>query len=197
MKLREQKKAETSARLISVARKSFVERGYAATSMDELCAEAGVTRGALYHNFGGKDGLFEAVVRQMDQEIGGRLLAVAGDDESLAGFIKTCVAYLEIAVEPDVQQIMFKDGPAVLGQRLRQIDREGSIEPLRDAIKQLQIAGIWQPGEPMAYAVLINGAMIDAALWIANADDSTAKFKAGADSLTRLIEGLSALSPAV
>lgn len=192
MKLREQKKAETSARLISAARKSFVERGYAATSMDDLTAEAGVTRGALYHNFGGKDGLFEAVVRQMDHQIGERLLKVAGDDESLDGFIRTCVAYLEIAIEPDVQQVLFKDGPAVLGQRLRQIDQEGSVEPLRDAIASMQARKRWQSGDAMAYAVLINGAMIDAALWIAGTDDSVGAFKLASDAITKLIKGLSA-----
>lgn len=192
MKLRDQKKAETSERMISVARKSFVERGYANTSMDQLCAEAGVTRGALYHNFGGKNGLFEAVVMQLDHEIGARLLAIAGDDESLASFIRTCVAYLEIAIEPEVQQIMFKDGPAVLGQRLRQIDQEGSIEPLREAIANLQTAKVWKPGDAMAYAVLINGAMIDAALWVVADADSTERFKAASEALTSLIKGLAA-----
>ncbi|MEM8795952.1 MAG: TetR/AcrR family transcriptional regulator [Pseudomonadota bacterium] len=191
MNLREQKKADTSARLVSVARKNFAERGYADTSMDELCAEAGVTRGALYHNFGGKDGLFEAVVRQIDHEIGERLLAIAEGDESLEGFIKTCVAYLEMAMEPDVQQIMFKDGPAVLGQRLREIDQEGSIEPLRDAIEGLQAGNSWKPGDAMAYAILINGAMIDAALWIASDRHSATRSKAAAQALAQLIEGLS------
>ena len=91
MTLRARKKAETSARLIAVARRSFFERGYAQTSMDELCAEAGVTRGALYHNFGGKEGLFEAVVRQIDAEIGEKLLAVAGETADKARFIETCI----------------------------------------------------------------------------------------------------------
>jgi len=191
MKLREQKKAETSARLISVARKSFVERGYSGTSMDELCAEAGVTRGALYHNFGGKNGLFEAVVRQIDDEIGDRLLKVAGDDESLDGFIKTCVAYLKMAIDPEVQQIMFKDGPAVLGQRLRDIDKEGSIEPLREAIEGMQQKGIFKAGDPVALAVLINGAMIDAALWIASSDDNAKRFEVASEALTAIIRGLS------
>lgn len=190
MKVREQKKAETSARLIAAARKSFLERGYARTSMDELCAEAGVTRGALYHNFGGKEGLFGAVVRQIDHEVGERLLTLAGTDESLNGFIKTCVAYLEMALEPEVQQILFKDGPAVLGQRLRQIDQEGSIEPLRDAIEAMQISGIIKQGNAMAFAVLINGAMIDAALWIAADADGQHRFALASAALKELIEGL-------
>ena len=84
MNLREQKKAETSARLLATARKWFFEKGYAGTSMDELCAGAGVTRGALYHNFGGKEGLLEAVVRQIDDEIGERMIAASGAASALA-----------------------------------------------------------------------------------------------------------------
>ena len=187
---RDQKKVETSARLIAAARKSFFELGYAQTSMDELCAEAGVTRGALYHNFGGKEGLFEAVVIQIDAEIGKRLLESAEENVTLKGFIRTCVAYLQLALEPEVQQIMFKDGPAVLGQRLRQIDQEGSIEPLHSAIEELQDKGLFPSADPTALAVLINGAMIDAALWIADKEDGEDRFKTSANALTVLIERL-------
>ena len=138
MNLRDQKKAETSARLLATARKWFFEKGYAGTSMDELCAAAGVTRGALYHNFGSKEGLFEAVVRQIDEEIGERMIGASGDVLDRDSCIKTCLAYLEAALDPEVRRIVLQDGPAVLGQRLRDIDQEGSIEPLRAAIIQLQ-----------------------------------------------------------
>ena len=54
---------ETRAKLVASARKAFAEKGFAAASMDDLTAEAGLTRGALYHNFGDKRGLLQAVVR--------------------------------------------------------------------------------------------------------------------------------------
>ena len=56
-------------KLIEVARRAFAEYGYADTSMDKLTAEAGLTRGALYHHFGDKKGLFAAVVDQIDSEM--------------------------------------------------------------------------------------------------------------------------------
>ena len=77
-----------------------------------------------------------------------------------------------------------------MGQRLRQIDKEGSIEPLREAIASIQARKVWKPGDAMAYAVLINGAMIDLALWIANAPDSSARSQAASHALISLIEGL-------
>ena len=66
----------TRAKLIAAARKAFAQHGYAQASMDELTAQAGLTRGALYHHFGGKPGLLAAVVAQMDAEMDERLEAV-------------------------------------------------------------------------------------------------------------------------
>ncbi|MEM6305734.1 MAG: TetR/AcrR family transcriptional regulator [Pseudomonadota bacterium] len=190
MNLREQKKAETSARLLATARTWFFEKGYAATSMDELCAAAGVTRGALYHNFGGKEGLLEAVVRQIDEEIGERMIAASGDTVDRDSCIKTCLAYLEAALDPEVRRIVLQDAPAVLGQRLRDIDQEGSIEPLRETIAQLQGQRAFIEGDATALAVLINGAMIDAVLWIADGDDTKQRYDAAAAALQSMLSRL-------
>ena len=190
--LRQQQKAETSARLIAAARKSFFEVGYAETSMDKLCASAGVTRGALYHNFGGKDGLFEAVVREIDREMGERLLAICGDDTSLDMFVKVCRAYLTFALDPEIQRIVFQDAPSVLGQRLREIDAQSSIDPLTEAIADLINRKIFPDVDPKALAVLLNGAMIDGALWIASQANKDASFDSAANALEQMIRQLAA-----
>lgn len=190
MNLRDQKKADTSARLLATARRWFFEKGYAGTSMDDLCADAGVTRGALYHNFGGKEGLFEAVVRQIDEEIGDRMIAASGGTLDRESCIKTCLAYLEAALDPEVRRIMLQDGPAVLGQRLRDIDQDGSIDPLRTAILQLQGEGAFIAGDATALAVLLNGAMIDAALWIADGDDTERRYQDASTALQSMLSKL-------
>ena len=69
MNKRAEKMAENRAKLISAARKAFAEKGYAAASMDDLTSTVGLTRGALYHNFGDKRGLLAAVVDQIDSEM--------------------------------------------------------------------------------------------------------------------------------
>ena len=190
LNLREKKKAETSARLLATARTWFFEKGYAGTSMDELCAAAGVTRGALYHNFGSKEGLFEAVVRQLDEEIGERMIEASGDTLDRDSCIKTCLAYLEAALDPEVRRIMLQDGAAVLGQRLRDIDQEGSIGPLRAAILELQGKDAFIEGDATALAVLINGAMIEAALWIADGEDTERRHKDASDALQSMLSKL-------
>ena len=189
-KSRAQKKAETSAQLIAAARKSFFKVGYAETSMDKLCASVGVTRGALYHNFGGKEGLFEAVVREIDCEMGERLLEIGGDDTSLEAFVKVCRAYLTFALEPEIQRIVFKDAPSVLGQRLRDIDAQSSLDPLTEAIADLINRKIFSDVNPQALAVLLNGAMIDAALWIASQPDKDSSFNSAANALEQIIRQL-------
>lgn len=57
---------ETRRKLVAAARQQFGGVGYAETVMDELTAQAGMTRGALYHHFGDKKGLFLAVVQEID-----------------------------------------------------------------------------------------------------------------------------------
>ncbi len=115
---------ETRAKLIRAARTAFAAKGYAAASMDDLTAEAGLTRGALYHNFGDKKGLLQAVIDQIDAEMLVRLRAAQERAKTpWLGFLDANIAYIEMALEPEIQRIMLLDGPAVLGDpsRLSQV----------------------------------------------------------------------------
>lgn len=168
---RREMSADTMARLVASARHAFAEHGYSETSMDALCSEAGVTRGALYHHFGGKEGLLEAVVRTIDSEIGERLKAEeARHDDPWDAFCACCRLWLGQALDPEVQRVLLRDAPAVLGQRLREIDEASSIAPLRDALADLMAAGRLERTDPEAMARLVNGALVDAALWIAGSE---------------------------
>lgn len=188
---RQQMSAETTARLVASARRAFAEHGYAETSMDALCAEAGVTRGALYHHFGGKDGLLEAVVREIDCEIGERLSAEeARHDDPWEAFGACCHLWLDQALDPEVQRVLLRDAPAVLGQRLREIDEVSSIAPLRDALAELMSAGRIASADPEAMARLVNGALVDAALWIASSDDPAGTLLRAHQAVEAFLSGL-------
>ncbi|MGP1396897.1 MAG: TetR/AcrR family transcriptional regulator [Inquilinaceae bacterium] len=188
---KKQMSAETSAKLVAAARRAFAEHGYAETSMDLLCAEAGVTRGALYHHFGGKEGLLEAVVRQIDGEIGERLTAEeARQTDPWDAFRACCMLWLTQALDPEVQRVLLRDAPAVLGQRLRAIDEASSIAPLRDALADLMADGRIASVDPEAMARLVNGALVDAALWIAGSDDPKATLDATSEAVDVLLGGL-------
>ena len=159
--------------------------------MDALCAEAGLTRGALYHHFGGKEGLLEAVVRQIDAEIGASLEAeFAAIPDPWAAFRACCAKWLQLALEPETRRVLLQDAPAVLGQRLREIDEASSIRPMAECLSDLIAEGRVRDADPEVLARLLNGAMVDAALWIAgHPDPDDAKARAGA-ALDVLLDGL-------
>ncbi|OOO25086.1 TetR/AcrR family transcriptional regulator [Rhizobium sophoriradicis] len=162
---------ENRRKLIAAGRKAFAEKGYAAASMDELTAEVGLTRGALYHNFGDKRGLLAAVVDQIDTEMASRAQEIgarAGDDwQSL---LAEGAAYIEMALDPEVQRIVLLDGPAVLGDPSQWPSQSNCLQATRQAIERLIAQGTLKPVDAEAAARLLNGAALNAALWIAASD---------------------------
>lgn len=183
---------ETRAKLIAAARKAFGEKGYAAASMDDFTAQAGLTRGALYHHFGDKRGLFEAVVREIDLEMAARLKAIAASAGSRwEGFMQENVGYVELALEPEIQRILLRDGPAVLGDPSRWPSADGCIAAIREHLEALQAEDLVRGDiDAEVAARLISGASTDAALWIANADDPAAASARAIPAFKALLEGL-------
>lgn len=58
----QQRSEETRARIIESAIKLFSNRGYNAASVDDICAEASISKGAFYHHFESKQALFLALL---------------------------------------------------------------------------------------------------------------------------------------
>jgi len=184
--------AETRAKLVSAARQAFGTVGYAQASMDDFTAAAGLTRGALYHHFGDKKGLLQAVVQEIDAEITTRLNDVSARAPTRwQGFVDECVAYIEMALEPEIQRIVFRDGVAVLGDISRWPTTDsGCVPALTRSLTQLRQDGILVDIDPEAAARLINGASIHAALWIASSDDPQATSKKAVAAFRVLLGGL-------
>lgn len=182
---------ETTEKLLAAARRSFAELGYGATSMDALCAEAGLTRGALYHHFGGKEGLFEAVVRQIDREVLDQIeRAYFAAEDPWKAFQSCCTTYIRAALEPDVRRILLREAPAVMGERARQLDAQGSVGPITEALEGLMADGTIVSTDAQTLARMLNGAMLDAALWIAASEEPAIAAQRAEKSLMTLIHGL-------
>lgn len=181
---------ETRAALLATARTVFSERGYADTSMDDLTAQAGLTRGALYHHFGDKKGLLLAVVEQIDAEMDSRLQSIsdsAGDPWE--GFRSRCRAYLEMALEPEIQRIVLRDARAVLGGASPDSQRH-CLESMQALIGELIQQGIVADASPRALASLIYGSLAEAAFWIADGDEGNARLIKAVAALELLLRGL-------
>ena len=182
---------KTRAKLIRAARKAFAAKGYAASSMDDLTAEAGLTRGALYHNFGDKKGLLQAVIDQIDAEMLVRMRAAQERAETAwLGFLAESIAYIEMALEPEIQRIMLLDGPAVLGDPSQWPNQNACLRTTTQTIQALIDEGTVRPVDAEAAARLLNGAALNASLWIAAADDPHAVFAKAVAAFQQLAAGL-------
>ncbi|MBX3570174.1 MAG: TetR/AcrR family transcriptional regulator [Rhizobiaceae bacterium] len=183
--------AETRAKLVAAARRAFGTVGYAGASMDDFTAEAGLTRGALYHHFGDKKGLLEAVIAEIDAEMNARLCAIsAGAPDRWQGFVAETVAYIEMALEPEIQRIVLRDGPAVLGDPSRWPNANACVTSMARSLTLLKEEGVIADIDPEAAGRLVSGASLYAAQWIANADDPEATSKKAVQAFTALLEGL-------
>ncbi|AYX88370.1 TetR/AcrR family transcriptional regulator [Acinetobacter baumannii] len=171
MSVREQKMAETRKKLIEVARRAFAEYGYADTSMDKLTAEAGLTRGALYHHFGDKRGLFAAVVDQIDSQMAEYAQQHREQPDDLwEGLLLEGQTYIQNALNPEFQRIVLRDGPAVLGDPAHWPSQNRCLQSTRECVEQLLTAERIKIVDPEAAAVLLNGAAMNAALWVASSE---------------------------
>jgi AcrR family transcriptional regulator len=183
----------TRAALVRAGRELFGERGYGGVGTEEIVARAGVTRGALYHQFADKRALFRAVLEDLEEEviaqIGQQAAATATSVEEALG--ATMAAWLDACENPEIQRIMLLDAPGVLGwEEWREIGQRyglgATIALLEAAMEEGVVAR--QPARPLAHVVI--GALDEAALYVARASDR-AQARAEMDQvLARLVNGL-------
>lgn len=169
---------KTVAHLVAIARKHFRTRGYSSTALEDIVKEAGMTRGAVYHHFNGKKGLFLAVFTDAQADIANRLIKIdKGRLPIWDKFVLCNRIFLEACLDSELQQIVLIDAPAVLGwDTWRKIDEEKTLGILRSHLKELIDTGIIKPLplEPLTHA--ISGANNEVLLWIAESDDPKKAF---------------------
>lgn len=182
---------ENRSKLIAAGRKAFASVGFAAASMDELTASVGLTRGALYPNFGDKKGLLAAVVAQIDGEMASRArAAAAGTGDAWEQLLAEGAAYIAMALDPEVRRIVLLDGPAVLGDPSRWPSQNACLQATKDAATGLIADGLMKPVDVEAAARLLCGAALNAALWVAASDDPSATLPKAVEAFHFMAEGL-------
>ncbi|HEX5499739.1 MAG TPA: helix-turn-helix domain-containing protein [Thermomicrobiales bacterium] len=193
-----ERREATRQALIAAARAVFADRGYGDASTEEIARRAGVSRGALYHHFADKQALFQAVVEAIEAEISERVrLAALAAADPAAAFAAGVGAFLDACLASDVRRVLLIDGPAALGwQAWHAIELRYALAQIEFGLQALIDAGVLaeQPVRPQAH--LIHGALIEAALVIAGADDPEAARRAMGAAFDRLL-GLAPTPPAV
>lgn len=180
---------KTSLRLVKIARRHFHKKGYAATSTQEIIQQAGVTKGALYHHFPSKVDLFEAVYRQVEDEMAEKInQASAKRRDPFEQFLSGCNAYLESCLDDSLHRILRQEGPSVLGtSRWQAIDREYGIERLLPFLQSLNHSGVIKVRSVEAFAVLVTGAMNEATFWCAGHPEPARALKESKIALRELL----------
>jgi AcrR family transcriptional regulator len=189
-----ERSATTRGALVAAARRLWAERGYAAVGTPEIATAAGVTRGALYHQFADKAALFLAVVEDVETDVTQRIaerVAASGAQDPAAALHAAVDAWLEEGRVPEVRRLLLLDAPVVLGwDALRDVAlrhglglTEGLLQAAMDAG---QLAA--RPTRPLAHVLI--GALEEAAMMVATAEDDTAARDEVADALHALLDGL-------
>lgn len=186
-----EQKRITIERLTGIARTHFSEKGYAEANTEEMVLEAGLTRGALYHHFGSKEGLFHAVLEAVQEEIAERVEAEAATgDEPWRQLLLGCRAFIAAAVEPRNRRILLVDGPAVLGwDAWREMDERNSMNELREQLELMRDQGLLKPVSIPALTHLLSGAMNEAALWLAQSPDPDSALEETTAAIALMLEG--------
>jgi AcrR family transcriptional regulator len=183
----------TRERLVRAARGLFAERGYAAVGTEEIVQAAGVTRGALYHQFRDKAELFAAVAEMVEAEVTERIAtgSLAAASDPVGSLRAGTRMFLEVCAEPEVERILLLDAPSVLGwEAYRDLTGRYGRGLLKRGLSAAMRAGAItdQPVEPLAHVLI--GALNEAALYTLRAEDPAAARQECLAVFERLLGGL-------
>lgn len=190
--LKERQSEATRAALVKTARRLFARDGYAAVSVEGIVRRAKMTRGALYHHFSDKADLFRAVAEQVEAELVQQAAAAAVKEPRPEKHLEVgCQALFDACLDQDVRRILLIDGPSVLGwEAWREMDAKYALGLLREALDAAMDEGYIErhPVEPLALMLL--GALGEASLGIARADDVERARVDFGETFARLLSGL-------
>ncbi|GAB5453441.1 MAG: hypothetical protein Hals2KO_37690 [Halioglobus sp.] len=159
-----QRRAQSRQAVLDSALKLFGERGYAAASLEDIAADCGLTIRPIYHYFGNKKALFEAVNAMMEQ----RILDAMRTGEEGVSLAENWRAYLDLCEDPAFRRIVLIDSPNVLG-RERWADSAVSAKA-RASIKRYAKGKATRFRQELINSVVM-AAFTEAALLVAEADD--------------------------
>ena len=178
----------TRAALVQAARDLFGEHGFAETSTDEVVARAGVTKGALYHHFRGKEDLFRAVFEQVQHEVSDQAVAEFLGPDSWVALVKGCGLWIDAHMAPSVRRIVMQDARAVLGwDDVRTVENRYGAVALRGALRKAMHAGAFEQQPLRPLSLMLMGALSEGCLYIADAADPVAARAEVGDLIVRVL----------
>jgi AcrR family transcriptional regulator len=185
----------TSAPLIVAARELFTQRGYAAVDLTDIAQRADVSmEEAQRLHPGGKEELFRAVAVRVSAETAQRIRVAARlGNGPWEGLERGVTAFLDASATPEVRQVLLRDGPVVLGREVWQaIDSDYAVRLLEAILEEAIDAGELPPQPARAAAYVVVGALEEAAMTVAGAEDPPVARAEMGRTVQRLLAGLRA-----
>lgn len=171
-KVRRRRKDERPQELTAAALALFVEKGYAATKLDEIAARAGVSKGTLYLYFDSKEALFKAVIREgvvpAIDAAEAMLKEYANDPVGLLrGFLRAWWERIGSNALGGIPKLMVAEAgnfPEVARYYDEAVIQRG-LALLRTAVARGVEAGVFRPVNMDVIATLLVAPLIHLALW--------------------------------
>ena len=183
---------ETREQFFRVATRLFATHGYEGTSIETVLQETGASRGSLYHHFPGKEALFLAVLQDLEVRV---IAEVTGEVAELTDPVEAlrtaCLGWIRLAGDPEVQQIVLIDAPAVLGwQRFRELDEQNVLGQFRAALAAASAMGRVEARHVDVFSHLVLAAVNEAAMLVARSPDPAAAMPGAQDAFEEFLRRL-------
>jgi AcrR family transcriptional regulator len=184
----------TRGRLINTARRLFADKGFAATSTEEILSEAAVSRGALYHHFPSKTDLFQAAFEQVEDELTAQVLQAAtkdGETDPMRILQVGFDAFLDQCLNPEVQRIVMLDGPTVLGWDLwHELDERYAFGTIKTVLTVAADIGRIEESAVDPLSHLLLGAIMQAGMVVARSGDPRTAKRAMTETFAGIVSAL-------
>lgn len=186
MATQKQRSDETRLKLLTAFRAAFLERGYAATTVQQVLDQTGLSKGALYHHFASKNEIIEALFEHESRAAIDRVLTRIDPSASALARLRTaCVAWTREVRDPDVSKILFEIGPSALGARkAKQIEDKYALARIEALLDEAALAGEIVAPQPRLIAAFLNALVAEAGLFhLRTGTGSSATLAASIDAL--------------
>jgi AcrR family transcriptional regulator len=188
---REAQGEATRLALVAAARELFGERGYGATSIEEVAARAGVTKGAVYHHFGGKANLFQEVYEEVMREVSDQVVSKFNEPDHWVALTSGCQLMIDAQLDPTVRRIALNDARSVLSYDVvHMIESRYGAVGIRGALRKAMHGGVIEPQPLRPLALLLAGALSEACFYVADAEDPKQAREEVGRLVVRILEGL-------
>ena len=186
MATQEQRRAETREKLLKAFRKSFLKQGFDATTTQSVLADAGLSKGALYHHFQSKTEIMEEIYRNESMAaIDSALANTKAQATCVDRLRETCVTWIRQVESKDVSRILFELGPAALGRkRAKEIEDQYSLHHFEQLLEQAAADGEIAIGDPKLIAALLNALVAESVVYkLRTAKDPVPDLKLAIDAV--------------